>query len=130
MTTTLVRAAAVFAAVALAPAWQPAPFNGVAIDEQIEDAVRTGLIPGAVVVVGHNGKIVYEKAYGSKALVPSREPMTLDTIFDAASLTKVVATTSAVMKLFEQGKIRLNDRVTQYIPEFQGGNSEITIRNL
>jgi uncharacterized protein YbbC (DUF1343 family)/CubicO group peptidase (beta-lactamase class C family) len=56
--------------------------------------------------------------------------MTLDTIFDAASLTKVVATTTSVMKLFEEGKIRLNDPVTAYLPEFQGGHSEITIRNL
>ena len=56
--------------------------------------------------------------------------MTLDTIFDAASLTKVVATTPCVMKLFEQGKIRLDDPVTNYLPEFQGGKSDITIRLL
>jgi uncharacterized protein YbbC (DUF1343 family)/CubicO group peptidase (beta-lactamase class C family) len=56
--------------------------------------------------------------------------MTADTIFDCASLTKVVATTSALMKLFDQGKLRLNDRVTEYLPEFQGGKSDITIRNL
>ena len=56
--------------------------------------------------------------------------MTVDTIFDLASLTKVVATTSSLMKLFEEGKFRLNDRVTQYLPEFQGGKSDITIRNL
>ena len=52
--------------------------------------------------------------------------MTLDTIFDAASLTKVIATTSCLMKLFEQGKLRLNDPVTEYLPEFQGGHSPIT----
>src|SRR5260370_42073123 len=56
--------------------------------------------------------------------------MTVNPIFDAASLTKVVATTSCLMKLFEDGKLRLNDRVTEYLPEFQGGKSEITIRNL
>ena len=56
--------------------------------------------------------------------------MTVDTIFDCASLTKVVATTSSLMKLFEQGKFRLNDKITDYIPEFQGGKSDITIRNL
>jgi uncharacterized protein YbbC (DUF1343 family) len=56
--------------------------------------------------------------------------MTLDTIFDAASLTKVIATTPAIMRLFEQGQIRLNDPVTKYLPEFQGGHSDITIRNL
>ena len=56
--------------------------------------------------------------------------MTLDTIFDIASLTKVVATTPAVMKLFEQGKIRMTDPVTAYLPEFQGGHSDITVRDL
>ena len=89
-----------------------------------------GLIPGAVLLVGHDGAVVYRKAYGERALIPKREPMTVDTIFDAASLTKVIATTPSVMKLFEQGKIRLNDPVTRYLPEFQGGHSDITIRNL
>src|SRR5262249_22245156 len=70
------------------------------------------------------------KAYGQRALVPGREAMTIDTIFDAASLTKVIATTSCVMKLFEEGKIRIADPVTTYLPEFQGGKSDITIRDL
>lgn len=109
---------------------QPSFTGATAVDEQIDKAVTDGLIPGAVLIVGHNGQIVYRKAYGQRALIPQREPMTLDTMFDAASLTKVVATTSAVMKLFEQGKIRLNDPVTNYLPEFQGGHSDITIRNL
>ena len=104
--------------------------GGAAVDQQMERAVQDGLIPGAVVVIGHNGQIVYQKAYGSRALIPHREPMTLDTIFDAASLTKVIATTPSVMRLFEQGQIRINDPVTKYLPEFQGGHSEITIRNL
>ena len=106
-------------------------FGGAAaMDSVINDAVSTAEIPGAVVAVGHNGRIVYEKAYGSRALIPVREPMTVDTIFDAASLTKVIATTSSVMKLLEQGRIRLADRVTTYLPEFQGGKSEITVRQL
>lgn len=100
------------------------------VDTIINEAVRSGLIPGAVLVVGHNGQVVYRNAYGSRALVPRREPMTIDTIFDAASLTKVVATTPCVMKLFEQGKIRLDDPVTKYLPEFQGGKSDITVRLL
>jgi uncharacterized protein YbbC (DUF1343 family)/CubicO group peptidase (beta-lactamase class C family) len=99
-------------------------------DAPIEQAVKDGLIPGAVLLIGHDGKIVYRKAYGERALLPKREPMTVDTLFDAASLTKVIATTPSVMKLFEQGKIRLNDPVTKYLPEFQGGASDITIRNL
>jgi uncharacterized protein YbbC (DUF1343 family)/CubicO group peptidase (beta-lactamase class C family) len=100
------------------------------MDVQIEDAVRSGLIPGAVLAVGHNGQIVYQKAYGSSALVPQREPMTLDTIFDIASLSKVVSTTPCIMKLVEQGKLRLDDPVTKYLPEFQGGKSDITVRLL
>lgn len=104
--------------------------GGPALDGAIEQAIRLELIPGAVLLIAHEGRTLYSKAYGERALVPAREPMTLDTIFDAASLTKVVATTPSVMKLFEQGKIRINDRVTQYLPEFQGGSSEITVRDL
>ena len=86
--------------------------------------------PGAVVLIGHDGQVVYRKAYGKRALVPAPEAMTVDTIFDLASLTKVIATTPSLMKLFEQGRFRLNDKITDYIPEFQGGKSDITIRNL
>ncbi len=106
-------------------------FSGsAALDAQMQQAVGNGLIPGGVLVVGHDGKIVHRKAYGQRSLVPARETMTLDTIFDLASLTKVVATTPAIMKLFEQGKIRLIDPVTVYLPEFQGGKSDITVRDL
>ena len=101
-----------------------------ALDSAINLAIEQGRLPGAVLIVGHDGKIVYRKAYGKRALVPAPEPMTVDTIFDIASLTKVVATTPSLMKLFEQGKFRLNDKITEYIPEFQGGHSDITIRNL
>ena len=101
-----------------------------AVDEQINQAVSSGLIPGAVLVIGHDGGVVYRKAYGFRALLPNPEPMTLDTIFDAASLTKVIATTPSLMKLFEQGKLRIDDPVTKYLPEFQGGKSDIEIRDL
>ncbi len=111
------------------PAQESFP-GAAAVDQQMERAVQDGLIPGGVVLIGHNGQVVYQKAYGSRALIPLREPMTLDTIFDAASLTKVLATTQSIMRLFEQGQIRLNDPVTKYLPEFQGGHSDITIRNL
>jgi uncharacterized protein YbbC (DUF1343 family) len=106
-------------------------FTGSAsLDAAIDEAVREKQIPGAVLIVAHRGEVVHRKAYGARALVPEREPMTVDTVFDAASLTKVVATTSCIMKLFEAGRLRLNDRVTQYLPEFQGGTSEITVRQL
>ena len=100
------------------------------IDPIVDEAVQSGLIPGAVVVIGHNDQVIFRKAYGSRALIPQPEPMTVDTIFDAASLTKVVATTPSIMKLFEQGKLRIDDPVTKYLPEFQGGKSDITIRLL
>jgi uncharacterized protein YbbC (DUF1343 family)/CubicO group peptidase (beta-lactamase class C family) len=101
------------------------------VDAVIEQAIREGKIPGAVLVVGHNGHVVYRKAYGNRALEPRREPMTLDTIFDLASLTKVIATTTAVMQLVEQGKVRLNDPVAKYLPEFaQNGKDDVTIRQL
>lgn len=115
----------------LATAASAQTFSGsVLLDETIEQAIQEGRIPGAVLLVGHKGQIVHRKAYGNRSLVPVAEPMTVDTIFDCASLTKVVATNASLMQLFERGKFRLNDRVTEYFPEFQGGKSDITIRNL
>ncbi|MBL8206807.1 MAG: beta-lactamase family protein, partial [Blastocatellia bacterium] len=88
-------------------------------------------LPGAVVLVGLQGKIVYRKAFGNRALEPNVEPMTLDTIFDLASLTKVVATATSVMILVERGKIRLGDLVSRYIPEFgEMGKRAITVEQL
>jgi uncharacterized protein YbbC (DUF1343 family) len=104
--------------------------RAAAMDAAINRAVRENQIPGAVVLVGHEGKIIYEKAYGNRALAPVREPMTLDTIFDVASLTKIVATTSGMMKLVSEGKVAVDDPVTKYLPRFQGGHSDITVRDL
>jgi len=102
-----------------------------AVDAIIQQAIAEGNIPGAVLVVGHNGKVFYRKAYGNRALEPRREAMTLDTIFDLASLTKVIATTTAIMQLVEHGKVRLNDPVAKYLPEFaQNGKDDITVRQL
>ena len=102
-----------------------------AVDAIIRDAISDLEIPGAVLLIGHNGRVVYRKAYGYRALEPRRETMTTDTIFDLASLTKVIATNTAVMQLFEKGKIRLNDPVAKYLPEFaQNGKQDITIRQL
>lgn len=101
------------------------------VDSLIQAAIDNHDIPGAVLLVGHHGQVVYRKAYGMRSLEPNRMPMTVSTIFDMASLTKVVATTTAAMQLFEQGKIRLNDPVVKYIPEFgQNGKNDITIRDL
>ena len=113
-----------FGLVAAVVAAVPAQF-----DQIIEQAIQEDQIPGAVLLVGHQGQVVYRKAYGRRSL-ETDEPMTADTIFDAASLTKVVATTPSIMKLFEEGKIRLNDPVTRYLPAFQEGKSDITVRHL
>jgi uncharacterized protein YbbC (DUF1343 family) len=81
--------------------------------------------------VGHNRQVVYRKAFGLRSEEPTRETMTADTIFDLASLTKCVATTTAVMQLLEEGRVRLNDPVSEYLPDFaQNGKAQITVREL
>jgi uncharacterized protein YbbC (DUF1343 family)/CubicO group peptidase (beta-lactamase class C family) len=100
------------------------------LDAIIEQAIKEDQIPGAVLLAAHKGKTLHRKAYGRRALEPRFERMTLSTIFDAASLTKIVATSASIMKLFEEGKIRLNDPVVKYLPEFQDGRSGITVRHL
>jgi uncharacterized protein YbbC (DUF1343 family)/CubicO group peptidase (beta-lactamase class C family) len=100
------------------------------IDAMVQDAIQTNLMPGAVLVIGHADQVVFQKTYGLRSLAPTREPMEMNTIFDIASLTKVTATTPSIMRLFEQGKIRIDDPVIKYLPEFQGGKSDITIRLL
>jgi uncharacterized protein YbbC (DUF1343 family)/CubicO group peptidase (beta-lactamase class C family) len=101
------------------------------IDRIVEAGIAAKKFPGAVVIAGHDGRIIFHKAYGNSSLVPAPEPMTEDTIFDLASLTKVLATAPAVMQLYEQGRFRLNDPVAQYLPEFAAnGKEDITIRQL
>jgi len=134
----LLLSAAVLAAscVLIEVAAEPAP--GVpsanrfaALDTVMQEAVAQGTIPGGVLVVGHNGRIVYRKAFGLRSEEPTREAMTTDTIFDLASLTKCISTTTAVMQLVEQGHVRLNDPVAAYLPEFaQNGKDQITVREL
>jgi uncharacterized protein YbbC (DUF1343 family)/CubicO group peptidase (beta-lactamase class C family) len=116
---------------AIALAQEPVATRLTVVDSIINDAISEQQIPGAVVIVGHDGQIVYRKAYGSREILPRREPMAVDTIFDCASMTKVVATTTAVMQLWEQGKFRMADPVAKYLPEFaQNGKQDITIRQL
>ena len=101
------------------------------IDAIMQEAVAKGNMPGGVVLIGHNGTVVYRKAFGMRSLEPTREPMTVNTIFDLASLTKCIATTTAVMQLIEEGRVRLNDPVAAYLPEFaQNGKGQITVREL
>ena len=101
------------------------------LDEVIQSAIARDETPGAVVLVARKGKVVYKKAFGYRALLPKREPMTVNTIFDLASLTKVVVTATAIMILVEEGKITLTDRVEKYFPEFaRHGKGVITPLNL
>lgn len=101
------------------------------IDELVEEGLEQKRMPGCVVVVGRKGKIVYRKAFGYRQLEPEKVPMTVDTVFDMASITKPMATATSAMVLLEQGKLRLRDRVSQYIPEFaNGGKEEATVMHL
>jgi uncharacterized protein YbbC (DUF1343 family)/CubicO group peptidase (beta-lactamase class C family) len=116
---------------ALTLAQQSAAQNLSGLDSIIEASIQNHDIPGAVLFIGHDGHVIYRKAFGQRSLEPTRSVMTVDTIFDLASLTKVVATTTAVMQLVDQGKVRLNDPVVKYIPEFgQNGKADITVRDL
>ncbi len=114
------------------PAYVPASASRFAlIDEAVAEAIAAKKLPGAVVLVGRNNRVLFKKAYGNRSLSPTVETMTLDTVFDLASLTKVVATTTAVMALVEDGKIRLTDPVASFIPEFaKYGKDRVTVRHL
>jgi len=101
------------------------------IDAVVESSIRDGDLPGAVVLVWHRGETVYRKAFGQRSITPVSEAMTSDTIFDLASLTKVVATAPAVMVLVEDGRVRLRDPVARYIPGFdRHGKDRITVEHL
>lgn len=101
------------------------------IDTAVAEAIKAEEIPGAVVLVARHGQIAYFEAFGNRAIQPSVEPMTRDTIFDVASLTKVVATAPSIMLLVEKGGLRLEDKVQRYLPKFTGGGkSNITVRQL
>ncbi len=117
--------------IAIAQAAQNDSQGFSAVNAVIEQAIAEKQIPGAVLVVGQGGKVVYRKAYGMRSLEPTREPMTEDTVFDIASLTKPVVTATCIMELLRRGKLRLNDPVAAYIPEFgRNGKHEITVRQL
>jgi uncharacterized protein YbbC (DUF1343 family)/CubicO group peptidase (beta-lactamase class C family) len=101
------------------------------MDQVIQASIAKKELPGAVVLVARHGRVAWRKAYGSRAVEPQREAMTLDTIFDLASLTKVVATATSIMIMVEQGKVRLSDPVVEFIPEMKGGGRDaITLEQL
>jgi uncharacterized protein YbbC (DUF1343 family)/CubicO group peptidase (beta-lactamase class C family) len=101
------------------------------IDALIEKDIADKKLPGAVVIVGRKGKIVYRKAFGNRSLIPTVEKMTVDTIFDVASLTKPIATATSIMILVERGQLRLNDTIGKFIPEIEDENAKrVTIQQL
>jgi uncharacterized protein YbbC (DUF1343 family)/CubicO group peptidase (beta-lactamase class C family) len=101
------------------------------IDAAVEESITRKETPGAVVLAARRGRVVWRKAYGARVVVPQRETMTIDTIFDAASLTKVVATATSIMILVERGQVRLSDPLSRHLPEMkEGGRDQITIEEL
>lgn len=101
------------------------------IDGAIDEALANKQMPGCVVLIARQGKIVLLKAYGQRSLEPAETPMTCDTVFDLASLTKPIATATSVMLLVEQGRLTLDEPAAKYLPEFgQEGKDAITIRQL
>ncbi len=118
-------------------------FDFTTVSTLINNAIAAQQLPGAVVVVGHGGEVVFHQAYGLRKLAGQQgldgapapaEPMTEDTIFDLASLTKCLATATAVMQLYEQGKVQFDDPVQQYLPDFNAANdprrAQVTVRML
>ena len=126
------------AALAPLPAASPAAAGMSAerlarIDAVMEESIARKECPGAVVLVGRRGKVVFRKAYGNRAIVPAVEAMTADTVFDMASLTKPLATATSVMILIEEGKLRLADRVAKLLPAFASGGGardQVTVEEL
>ena len=106
------------------------PDKLAAMDTAIDTAIARHQCPGGVLWLERNG-VAYHKAYGNRALLPKTEPMTEDTLFDLASLTKVVATAPAIMLLIQRGQVSLDAPVSTYIPQFTGqGREHVTIREL
>ena len=105
--------------------------RAASINELIVQGIADGKMPGCVVCVGRSDEILHLKAYGNKRLEPSLEPMTLDTVFDMASITKPVATATSIMQLIEQGKLSLSDKVSSIFPTFAQNEKEtITVQDL
>jgi CubicO group peptidase (beta-lactamase class C family) len=113
------------------------------VSKLMNDAIAAQRLPGGVVVIGHGGRVVFHRAYGSRKLAGEQgldgspapaEPMTEDTIFDIASLTKCLGTATAVMQLYEQGKVEFDDPVQKYLPDFNTANepqrAKVTLRML
>ncbi|MDP1962961.1 MAG: serine hydrolase, partial [Reyranella sp.] len=125
-------AATVTPAAAAPPSARMTPAEGkAAIGAIVREEIAAGNLPGAVIVVGVGDKVVLREAYGERAVLPGRSPATVDTIYDAASLTKVMATAVAIQQLVERGLIDLDKPAAAYWPAFAAnGKADITVRQL
>ncbi|QLL08774.1 serine hydrolase domain-containing protein [Mycobacterium vicinigordonae] len=125
------------------PPETPTPPAFAPVSKLIDDAIAAEKLPGAVLQIGHGGEIAFHHAYGVRRLASEpgldgsrspADPMTEDTIFDLASLTKILATATAVMQFFERGMVAFDDPVQQYLPDFNPANdprrAKVTIRML
>ena len=102
-----------------------------AVEDAFKEALTEGVFPGAVLLAAKGEEVIYHEAFGSRSLVPEKTPLERDTIFDLASLTKPLATAPAIMLLVREKKIRLDDRVTRFFPNFGVlGKMYITFRHL
>lgn len=107
------------------------PARLAAIDGLVEELIVAEKMPGCVVCIGRRAGIVLLKAYGRRAVKPAPEAMTVDTVFDLASITKPVATATAIVRLVEEGKLRLSDPIATHIPEFAAnGKEKLTVHDL
>ncbi|MCX6151766.1 MAG: serine hydrolase [Ignavibacteriales bacterium] len=106
-------------------------YNFDELDSLMKTALKDSVFPGGVLCVGHNGKIIYKEAFGKFTYDSSSGKMTTDAIFDLASVSKVIGTTTAAMILFDEGKLQLDKKVADYLPQFgNNGKETITVRNL
>ena len=101
------------------------------VDSVVAEEIEKGAFPGCVIAVGRHGKLVLLRAFGHRQIEPTKVPMTTDTLFDLASVTKPVATATSVMILVDRGKVDLDSAVATYVPEFrQNGKEKITVFQL
>jgi len=105
--------------------------NWAAVEQAFNNAIERGVMPGATVMVRRGGEVLFQGCFGCRQIVPQRDQMQLETVFDLSSLTKALAATVAFMLLVREGKIRLDDRVTRFFHNFGvHGKSHITFRHL
>lgn len=106
-------------------------FNFTAVDSLMKKGIADSIFPGGVLLVAKCGKVIYHKPFGRQTYNAKSEKITTSSIFDLASLTKVIAATSAAMMLVDKEKISLDDKVVDYLPGFgNNGKENITIKNL